>query len=61
MGRQAESIGDLQELSDPEFFTRWAEIRQRYAMTPKSSPDHPASKRDYDAVIAEYRRRMDGA
>jgi hypothetical protein len=61
MGRHAESVSDLQELSDPEFFARWAEVHQRYAMTPMSSPEHQASKRDYDAVVAEYRRRMDGS
>jgi hypothetical protein len=68
MGRQADTgpaqaghDSDLRELSDPEFFARWAEVRQRYAVTPKSSPGHPESKQDYDAAVAEYRRRMDGS
>lgn len=60
MGRQAEVVSDLQELSDPAFFAYWAEVRQRYALTPKSSPEHEAGKRDYSAVLAEYRRRING-
>jgi hypothetical protein len=61
MGTQAETVSDLRELSDPEFFARWAAVRLRYATTPQSSPQYPAGKRDYDAVLAEYRRRMDGS
>jgi hypothetical protein len=60
MGRQDELVNDLQELSDPAFFAYWAELRQRYAVTPKSSPEHETGKRDYSAVLAEYRRRIGG-
>jgi hypothetical protein len=52
---------DLRELSDPEFFARWAQVRLRHAVTPRSSPEYSAGKQDYDAVLAEYRRRMDGS
>jgi hypothetical protein len=52
---------NLRELSDPEFFGRWSQVRSRYAVTPPSSPEHEASRRDYEAVISEYRRRMDGS
>jgi hypothetical protein len=58
---QTGNDSDLRELSDPEFFARWAQVRLRYATTPQSSPDHPASKRDHDAVLADYQRRMDGS
>jgi hypothetical protein len=37
-----------------EFFVRWAKVRLRYAV------EHTASKQDYDDVLAEYRRRLDG-
>jgi hypothetical protein len=50
----------LRELSDPEFFARWAQVRLRHAVTPQRSPEYAASKAAYDAVLAEYRRRMDG-
>ena len=45
----------LRELSDPEFFDRWAQVRLRYAV------DHTATRQDYEAMVAEYRRRMDGS
>jgi hypothetical protein len=51
---------DLRELSDPEFFTRWAAIRSRLFWTPKGNPEHSEDKRLYEAVAAEYRRRIDG-
>jgi hypothetical protein len=49
---------DLQELSDPEFFAHWAAIRTRLFRTPKGKPGHPQIKARYDAVTAEYRRRL---
>jgi hypothetical protein len=58
--RQDDELGHLRGLADPEFFAYWAEVRLRYAVTSERSPEHPASKRDYDAVLAEYRRRLDG-
>jgi hypothetical protein len=48
----------LTELGDPEFFTRWAELRQRVALGGKSVPGE--LKRDYAALSAEYRRRTNG-
>jgi hypothetical protein len=60
MSSTATDSADLRELSDPDFFTRWAEIRLRYATTPKNSFYYPARKLDYEAVVAEYRRRIDG-
>jgi hypothetical protein len=32
MGRQAELASDLQQLSDPEFFAHWAEVRYSLAL-----------------------------
>jgi len=49
---------DLQELSDPEFFAHWAAVRSRLVCTPKGKPGHPQIKARYDAVKAEYRRRL---
>jgi len=43
----------LQELSDPEFFVRWARVRLRYATARTAE-----IRADYDAVLAEYRRRL---
>ena len=51
---------DLREISDPEFFTRWAAIRSLLFSTPTGNPEHSEVKRLYDAVAAEYRRRIDG-
>jgi hypothetical protein len=50
----------LRELADPEFFARWAAVRTRLSLTPKSSRGHEEAGREYDAVAAEYRRRLDG-
>jgi hypothetical protein len=47
--------GDLRKLSDPEFFAHWAATRNRLVQNP-----HGEIKREYDAVAAEYRRRVDG-
>jgi hypothetical protein len=57
---QKDGNGDLQELGDPEFFAHWAAVRERLIRTPKDSPGHPEVKRQYDAVTAEYYRRIDG-
>jgi hypothetical protein len=58
---QKDRTGDLRELSDPEFFTEWAAVRNRLSFTPSEKPEHREVKRRYDAIAAEYRRRMDGA
>ena len=58
---QKDRISDLEELSDPEFFTRWAALRNRLILMPKSKPEYREMKRRYDAMAAEYRRRIDGA
>jgi hypothetical protein len=60
-GRQVAADSDLQELSDPEFFTHWAAVRNFLSLTPAGKPEHSEVKHQYDAVAAEYRRRMDGA
>lgn len=49
---------NLTELADPEFFRHWAMLRQRIALDGKSAPD--ALRREYAAVSAEYRRRING-
>jgi hypothetical protein len=49
---------DLRELSDPEFFVHWAAVRNRLFRTPMGKPGHCEIKRRYDAVAAEYRRRL---
>lgn len=53
-------IDDLRELSDPEFFAHWAMVRHRLFFLPKGRPGHCEVKRRYDAVSAEYRRRIGG-
>jgi hypothetical protein len=58
--RQEDKDRDLRELSDPEFFALWAVIRHRLILTSADSPEHSEFKRRYDAVKAEYRRRIDG-
>jgi len=58
---QEDENADLRELGDPGFFTHWADIRNRLARTPKDDPEHGEIKRQYDAVAAEYRRRLSGA
>jgi hypothetical protein len=57
---QKDRIGHLRELSDPEFFAHWAMVRHRLFFVPKGKPGHCEVKRWYDAVSAEYRRRIDG-
>jgi hypothetical protein len=51
---------NLQKLDDPAFFRYWATVRNQLALTPQSSPNHAEIKRRYNAVVSEYRRRMDG-
>jgi hypothetical protein len=58
--QQKDRVGDLQKLSDPEFFTRWAAVRTCLALTPESKPGHSEIKHQYDVMEAEYRRRIDG-
>jgi hypothetical protein len=48
----------LTELGDPEFFSSWAELRQRIAFGGKSVPSQ--LKRNYATLSAEYRRRVNG-
>jgi len=55
---QKDRTGDLRELSDPEFFAQWAAVRNRLFSIPKGKPEHCEIKRRYDAMAAEYRRRM---
>jgi hypothetical protein len=52
---------DLEVLSDPEFFARWAAVRSRLALMPKTGAGRDEARQEYDAVTAEYRRRMEGA
>jgi hypothetical protein len=58
---QKEWTSDLWELSDPEFFAQWAAVRHRLFCVPKGRPEHCEIKCLYDAVAAEYRRRIVGA
>lgn len=60
LSRQKDGNGDLRELGDPEFFAHWAAVRWRLVRTPKSEPVYYEIKRQYDAIAAEYRRRIDG-
>lgn len=48
----------LAALGDPEFFRHWARLRQRIALDGKSVPG--ALQREYAAMSAEYRRRVEG-
>jgi hypothetical protein len=57
---QEDGSSDLRKLSDPEFFTYWAAIRNRLARTSTSSRVDDETKRRYDAVAAEYHRRLRG-
>jgi hypothetical protein len=47
---------DVSALDDPAFFRYWSELRHRIALAGKSVP-RPL-KREYDAVFAEFRRRI---
>jgi hypothetical protein len=58
--QQKDRAGDLQKLSDTEFFTRWAAVRTCLVLTPESKPGYGEIKHQYDVMKAEYRRRIDG-
>lgn len=60
MGSRQEAEHDLTELADPAFFSHWADVRNRLALTSPGSVEHAEIKRHYDDVAAEYRRRIDG-
>ena len=55
-----EWTGDLRKLSDPEFFTQWAAARSRLFHIPKGKAGYGEAKIQYDAIAAEYRRRISG-
>ena len=57
--RQKDRTAELANLSDPEFFIEWAAVRNRLFRIPSGKPEHGDIKRGYDAVVAEYRRRID--
>ena len=59
--RHDDELGYLRGLGDPEFFSQWAAARTQLALTSTSSARHTEVKREYDALAAEYRRRLDGA
>jgi hypothetical protein len=59
IGQQSKD-GDLRQLGDPEFFARWAEVRHRLILTAADSPERAEVKPSYDALKAEYQRRIDG-
>jgi hypothetical protein len=52
---------ELARMDDPAFIRHWSEARSKLALTPKDSPRHAEVKRAYDAALAEYRRRVEGA
>jgi hypothetical protein len=60
-GGRAGELDHLRGLADPEFFTQWAAARSRLALMSSSSPKYSEIKDDYDALAAEYRRRLDRA
>jgi hypothetical protein len=51
---------DIRRLSDPEFFTQWADVRNRLVFISEGKPEHRDIKLQYRALSAEYRRRIDG-
>ena len=52
----SETDSDIRALDDPEFFRYWSALRQRIALSGKTPP--PDLEREYGAVSAEYRRRV---
>ena len=58
--QQKDRADSLQKLSDPEFFTRWAAVRTHLVLMPESEQGRSEIKLQYDAMKAEYRRRIDG-
>jgi hypothetical protein len=61
IAEEEDRSGHLRELSDPDFFARWAQTRYRLFTIPREDPEHPEVRREYSAMVAEYRKRMDGA
>jgi hypothetical protein len=57
---QDSSYRELWQMTDPEFFVHWAAVRNRLILTPADSPQRSEIKRRYSAVVAEYRRRING-
>jgi hypothetical protein len=57
----ATDTADLAQMDDPALITHWAAVRSELALTPKDAPGHAEVKRAYDAALAEYRRRVEGA
>lgn len=57
---QQDQSDELQKLSDPEFFAQWAAFRSRLFFTPVDKPGYHETKRRYDALSLEYRRRTGG-
>jgi hypothetical protein len=53
---QEDENARIRELGDPEFFTQWAAVRTSLAYAPGDAE----VKRRYDAVKAEFRRRING-
>jgi predicted thioredoxin/glutaredoxin len=49
---------DLAHLDDPALIAHWASARTALALTPRDDPGHAEVKAAYDAVLAEYRRRV---
>jgi hypothetical protein len=58
MGTDANRVRELQELDDPQFFTHWSKLRHQIFYCGKFVPS--SLKKEYAAVSAEYRRRIDG-
>ena len=59
METQADGEADVEglpDLTDPDFFRHWAELRLRIAMSGKSVPCD--LKRKYAVAAAEFRRRV---
>jgi hypothetical protein len=54
----SETASDMRALGDPEFFRYWSALRQRIALSGKTPPQD--LEREYGAVSAEYRRRVNG-
>jgi hypothetical protein len=50
--------GVMRDLDDPQFISYWSALRLRIALSGKTVPVD--LKREYAAVSAEYRRRIEG-
>jgi hypothetical protein len=57
---QKDWTSGLRKLSDPEFFTQWAAVRNRLFYISTGNPEHSSIKLQYCALTAEYRRRIGG-